>query len=74
MAWAREQGYTRPSVQDFRKEPFGTICLMADGDICQGLVIIEGLDVVIGVDDSTAAILFLEVTGPPPWGTQTLRP
>lgn len=69
MKWAHAHGYTRPSIREFREEPFGTICLVADGDECQGLVVIQGLDVVIGVDGPTAAILYQEVTGPPPWGT-----
>lgn len=66
--WTDEEGYEAPSIRGVRETSYGTVCLIADGGEYRGLVVVDGLEVLIGIDGPEAARLFRELPRePPPW-------
>lgn len=68
LAWAHTVEYEAPSIRGVRETAYGTLCLIADAGQCRGLVVVDGLDILTGIEGPEAALLFRELPkGPPPW-------
>lgn len=67
LGWAHKKGYEVPSIRGVREAAYGTVCLIADqGGQSEGLVVVDGLHVVIGMEGPEAPVLFRELPKDPP--------
>lgn len=68
LGWAQEKEYETPSIRGVRETAYGMVCLIADGNEYRGLIVVDGLKVVTGINGPEAAFLFRELPKePPPW-------
>lgn len=68
LGWAHNKGYETPAIRGVRETAYGTVCLIADGGEDRGLVVVDGLTVVTGINGPEAALLYRELPqAPPPW-------